>query len=232
MSADAGGRSHAPRPRHEVRRHPERANYDRVAAYAVLDAACVGHVAFVLDGQPFVIPMLYARDGDRLLLHGGVSSRLLKALATGIECCVAVTHLDGLVLARSQFHHSVNYRSVVVFGHACVIGDMADKATAMVRLVEAIVPGRSADARAADAQELNATVVLGLPIADLSLKSRSGDPSDAVEDLALPVWTGVIPLALRAAPPVPAVDMDRSIPLPAYLDARRATGDTKAGIGG
>jgi hypothetical protein len=232
MSADAGGRGRAPRQRHEVRRHPERANYDRGAAYAVLDAACVGHVAFVLDGQPFVIPMLYARDGDRLLLHGGMSSRLLKALATGTECCVAVTHVDGLVLARSQFHHSVNYRSVVAFGRARVIEDRTDKAAALVRLVEAIVPGRTSDARAADRQELNATVVLGLPIADLSLKSRSGDPSDAVDDLAFPVWSGVIPLALRAAPPVAAADMDPAIPLPAYLDTSRAAVGPDAGSAG
>lgn len=217
MSAGASGCARTARPRHEVRRHPERANYDRAAAYAVLDAACVGHVAFALDGQPFVIPMLYARDGDRLLLHGGVSSRLLKALASGIECCVAVTHLDGLVLARSQFHHSVNYRSVVAFGQARVLDDPAEKAAALVRLVEAIVPGRSKDARAADRQELAATVVLGLPIADLSLKSRGGGPSDAPEDLGLPVWSGVIPLALTAARPVAAADLDPAIPLPGYL---------------
>lgn len=219
MSADAGPRASRARKRHEVRRHPERANYERAAAYAVLDAACVGHVAFALDGQPFVIPMLYARDGDRLLLHGGVSSRLLKALASGIECCVAVTHLDGLVLARSQFHHSVNYRSVVAFGQARVVDDPAAKAAALVRLVEAIVPGRSDDARGADRQELAATVVLALPIADLSLKSRSGGPSDAPGDLGLPVWSGVIPLALTAAPPRPAADLDPAIPLPRYLSA-------------
>ena len=217
MSADAAGRARPARARHEVRRHPERANYDRAAAYAVLDAACVGHVAFAPDGQPFVIPMLYARDGDRLLLHGGVSSRLLKALASGIECCVAVTHLDGLVLARSQFHHSVNYRSVVAFGRAQLIDDPAEKAAALVRLVEAIVPGRSVDARTADRQELAATVVLGLPIADLSLKSRSGGPSDAPGDLGLPVWSGVVPLALTASRPVAAADLDPAIPLPGYL---------------
>lgn len=217
MNADAGGRTRPARPRHQVRRHPERANYDRAAAYAVLDAACVGHVAFALDGQPFVIPMLYARDGDRLLLHGGVSSRLLKALAAGIECCVAVTHLDGLVLARSQFHHSVNYRSVVAFGRAQLVEDAAEKAAALLRLVEAIVPGRGSDARAADRQELAATLVLGLPITDLSLKARSGGPADAPGDLGLPVWSGVIPLALTAARPVAAADLDPAIPLPGYL---------------
>lgn len=217
MSADAGGRVRPARPRHEVRRHPERATYDRGAAYAVLDAACVGHVAFALGGQPFVIPMLYARDGDRLLLHGGVSSRLMKALALGIEACVAVTHVDGLVLARSQFHHSVNYRSVVAFGRAQVIDDPAAKAAALLRLVEAIVPGRTRDARAADRQELAATVVLGMPIADLSLKSRTGGPADAIEDLSLPVWSGVIPLALSAGTPQPAPDLAPGIALPDYL---------------
>lgn len=227
MSAEAATRARPARPRHQVRRHPERANYDRSAAYAVLDAACVGHVGFALDGQPFVIPMLYARDGDRLLLHGGVSSRLMKALAQGIECCVAVTHVDGLVLARSQFHHSVNYRSVVAFGQARVIEDANEKAAALVRLVEAIVPGRSSDARGADRQELAATVVLELPIADLSLKARAGEPADAAEDLALPVWAGVIPLALRPGAPLPAADLAPGIALPEYL-ARTGAGTTTA----
>ncbi len=202
--------------RHRVRRHPERAAYDRERLYAVLDAAFLAHVAFVVDGQPFAIPMLHARDGERVLLHGSVSSRLLAALAGGAPCCLAVTVLDGLVLARSQFAHSVNYRSAVVFGRAVEVTDPDDKARCLWRLTDSIVPGRAADSRPADDGELAGTRVLAVSIEDASVKVRSGGPRDHEADLALPHWTGVVPLALSHGIPQPAPGSE-SIPLPAYL---------------
>lgn len=209
-----------PRPRHEVDRIRERASYDREAAYAILDAGVVAHVGFATGTQPFVIPMLYARDGDALLLHGSVASRLTGALAAGIECCVAVTHLDGLVLARSHFHHSANYRSVVAFGHAAALTEPADKIAALTRFVEFVLPGRAADTRAADAAELAATTVLRMPIADFSVKVRTGGVKDHPDDMASPAWAGVLPLALHCGAPQP----DADAALPSYLGQVLAIG--------
>lgn len=205
--------------RHRVRRHPERAAYDRDSLFAVLDAAFLAHVAFALDGQPFVIPMLHARDGERILLHGSVSSRLLAALAGGAPCSLAVTVLDALVLARSQFSHSVNFRSAVVFGRATEITDPLEKARCLWRLTDAIVPGRAADSRPADDGELAGTRVLALAIEDASVKVRSGGPKDHEADLALPHWAGVVPLALARGAPQPAAGSE-TIPPPEYLGAR------------
>lgn len=202
--------------RHRVRRHPERAAYDRDSLNAVLDAAFLAHVSFVVDGQPFVIPMLHARDGERILLHGSVSSRLLATLADGAPCSLAVTVLDGLVLARSQFAHSINYRSAVVFGRAVEITDPDDKARCLWRLTDSIVPGRAADSRPADDSELAGTRVLALSIDDASVKVRSGGPRDHEADLALPHWAGVVPLALARGIPQPAPGSE-AIALPAYL---------------
>lgn len=201
------------RARHEVDRIRERASYDRDAAYAVLDAGLVAHVGFAAGPQPFVIPMLYARDGDALLLHGSVASRLTRALAGGIECCVAVTHLDGLVLARSHFHHSANYRSVVAFGRAVALTDPAEKIDALARFVEFVLPGRAADTRAADAAELAATTVLRMAIADFSVKVRAGGVKDHPDDLSSPAWAGVLPLALACGTPL----ADSDVPLPSYV---------------
>lgn len=209
------------RERHEVRRLPERASYDRASVHGVLDSGWLAHVAFVVDGQPFVIPMLYARDGERILLHGSIASRLQTALASGIDCCLCVTHVDGLVLARSHFHHSANYRSVVVFGRARPIVDPATKAEAMHRFVEAMIPGRAADARPADAQELAATSVLEMPIDAASVKRRDGGPRDHPDDLALPVWAGVLPVAHAYGAPQPAEDLDPSVSFPGYLSGSR-----------
>ena len=206
--------------RHRVERIRERANYDRAAVHAVLDAGFLAHVSFAAGGQPFVIPMLYARDGERVLLHGSVASRLINALAEGIEACVAVTHLDGLVLARSHFHHSVNYRSAVLFGRAVAITDPAQKVAALARFVDALLPGRSADSRAPDATELAATTVLAMEIADASAKVRAGGPKDHPDDVALPHWAGVLPLVLAPGAPIPAEDMAGAPPPPDYL-ARR-----------
>jgi nitroimidazol reductase NimA-like FMN-containing flavoprotein (pyridoxamine 5'-phosphate oxidase superfamily) len=205
-----------PNDRHRVRRRPERASYDRETLHAVLDAAFLAHVGFAPDGQPFVIPMLYARDGDRILLHGSVSSRLIGVLADGVPCSIAVTVLDALVLARSQFSHSVNYRSAVVFGRAFEITDVAEKARCMHRVTDAIVPGRAADARPPDAGELAATRVLWVDIEQASVKQRTGGASDHPADLELPHWAGVVPLALVRGAPQPAPGAEH-LPLPPYL---------------
>lgn len=179
--------------RHRVERTKARAHYDRASVHAILDAGMIAHVGFCTDGQPFVIPMLYARDGDSLVLHGSVASRLALQLGAGIDACVSVTHVDGLVLARSHFDHSVNYRSVVVFGRAHLVEDRAAKAAALSRFVDAMIPGRAAESRAADPTELAATSVLRFDIEDASAKIRSGGVKDNVADLALPHWAGVLP---------------------------------------
>jgi len=226
MSADADpiAASAARRPprgaRHRVERMRERGAYDRAQVHAVLDAGFIGHVSFAHGTQPFVIPMLYARDGERLLLHGSVASRLINALAEGIECCVAVTHLDGLVLARSHFHHSVNYRSAVLFGRAVAVTDPAEKAAALTRFVDALLPGRSGDSRPPDAAELAATTVLSMEITDASAKVRAGGAKDNREDLALPHWAGVVPLSLVAGTPLPSDDLVGAPVLPDYLRRR------------
>jgi len=202
-------------PRTRVRQRPGRASYERAAAHAILDEALVASVGFVDAGQPLVIPMAFARDGERLLLHGGAKSRLLACLAEGAPICVTVTLLDGIVLARSAMHHSMNYRSVVVLGRASEIVDEAEKHTAFARLVEHVLPGRSGASRPANALELKATRVFSLPLEEVSVKTRSGGPIDDAEDHELPYWAGVIPLALRAAAPIAdAVHPPRG-PLPA-----------------
>lgn len=208
-------------PRHEVRRLPERASYDRAAVHEVLDAGWIAHVGFVNGTQPFVIPMLYARDGEKILLHGSIASRLQTTLAEGIECCLCVTHVDGLVLARSHFHHSANYRSVVVFGRARAVLDPLAKAAALHRFVDALIPGRANDARAADAQELAATSVLELEIDAASVKRRTGGAKDHPDDLALPVWAGVLPLAHEYGAPQPAPELDPAVGYPEYLQGSR-----------
>jgi uncharacterized protein len=198
-----------------VRRKAERASYDPTDAHAVLDEGLVAHVGLVTGDGPVVIPMLYARDGDRLVLHGSPASRLLRG-ARGVEVCVTVTLIDGLVLARSAFHHSVNYRSVVVIGRATPVPDLGDKRALLDRLVEHIVPGRTADARPPSEQEMRSTLVLELPLAEASVKVRTGDPIDEDDDMGLPVWAGVIPLALVPGAPVPATDLAGDIAVPAY----------------
>lgn len=212
----SGARSGGPGPRSRVRRHPERASYDRETGWPILDAGHIAHVAFVIDGQPLVIPMLYARSGDCLLLHGSVGSRLLRHLAAGHPCCASVTHLDGWVLARSQFHHSANYRSVVVFGCARLVEDPERKREGLRALVQHLVPGRE-ETREGDPQELAATTLIELPIEELSCKTRSGGPKDHPDDLGLPYWAGVIPLAIAQGAPVPADDLAPGIDLPDYL---------------
>lgn len=193
--------------RSTIRRHADRASYDRELVHGILDAGLVAHVAFVVDGQPFVIPMVYARRGDRIVLHGAAASRLQKQLATGVPVSLGVTLVDGLVLARSAFHHSMNYRSVVVFGTAKSVVDPAEKRVAFDALVDHVVPGRASIARPANENELRGTFVVELTIEDASAKVRSGPPIDDADDLALPVWAGVIPLPVVGAPPIAAPDL-------------------------
>jgi len=198
--------------RHQVQRIKDRARYDRDSAYAILDAAFLGHVGFSVDGQPFVIPMLYARQGDNLLLHGSIASRLMQRLGDGVEACVSMTLVDGLVLARSHFHHSMNYRSVVAFGRARMLTEPEQKTAALAQFVEAMLPGRAAEARAPDRNELAATAVLHFEIVDISAKVRSGGPKDDKADLDLPHWAGVVPAALRFGTPQPAEDCAGAAP--------------------
>ena len=193
----------APSERSRVRRLPLRAAYDRPTIDAILDEGLVAHVGLSLEGQPVVVPMVYGRWGDELVLHGSPASRSLRALAAGAEAVACVTLLDGLVLARSTFHHSLNYRSVVVHGRARAIEDAEEKARALEAVVEHVVPGRSAEARPANAKELRGTAVVALALDEASAKLREGPPVDEEEDLALDVWAGVLPLGWAVGAPRP-----------------------------
>jgi len=188
--------------RSKVKRVPNRGHYDRQTVYDILDQAFVAHVGFVVDQQPFVIPMAYGREGDKLYLHGANTSRLITEVSKGIPTCVTVTHIDGIVLARSVFHHSVNYRSVVVFGKAKLVGD-ASKMHALEVVTDHIVKDRWSAARQPNAKELKATAVLELTIDEASAKIRTGPPKDDTEDYKLSVWAGVIPMVTNMEPPVP-----------------------------
>lgn len=199
------------------RRIPERGSHDFDLACEIIDAARICHVGFSLEGQPYVVPMALGRRDTELLLHGSVVSRLITNLAEGLACCVTVTHLDGLVLARSSFHSSMNYRSVMVFGQAQAISDPDEKTAALDTLVEHLAPGRLADLRDSTRKELNATTILRLPIETFSVKTRSGPPSDASDDVYLPVWAGVIPITLSEGEPEDAPDLPEGIEVPDYL---------------
>ena len=211
------GTEGAPSTRTTLKRHPERGRFEQEQIYAALDAAWVCHLGIATDDGPVVIPTSYARVGDTLLVHGSPASRLLRSSATGIPICVTVTHIDGLVLARSTYHHSVNYRSVVVFGRATEITDPQAKAEALAAFVEHVVPGRTADARPATPLEVKGTKVLALPLDEASLKVRTGGPSEEAEDYALPVWAGVLPLTTTAGALVPDDRLDPNIAVPEYL---------------
>lgn len=192
-----------PTARTQVKRLPKRGQYDRETIYRILDEGFLCHVGFVHDGAPVVIPTGYARSGDRLYIHGSAASRMLRTLDQGVPVCVTVTLLDGLVLARSAFHHSMNYRSVVVFGTAKAVTDEVEKTEALRLFTEHVVPGRWDHIRWPTAQELKATTVLSLPIEEASAKVRMGPPLDDEEDYALQVWAGVLPLKLTSGAPVP-----------------------------
>jgi uncharacterized protein len=205
--------------RTRVRRLPKRANYDLDVIHAILDEAVVCHVGFVVEGRPVVIPTIHWREDDTLYVHGSAASRMLRSLREGVDACVTVTLVDGLVLARSAFHHSMNYRSVVVFGSAReVTGE--EKLRALDSLVEHVMPGRSAEVRPPNETELRQTVVLALPLDEASAKIRTGGPVDDEEDYALPVWAGVLPLRLTPGEPVP--DPGVTAEVPEYVTRYRA----------
>lgn len=200
--------------RTRVRRLPQRGQYETETIHAILDEALICHVGFVVDGNPVVIPTIHWRDGDTLYFHGSAASRMLRSLRDGVDACVTVTLLDGLVLARSAFHHSMNYRSVVVFGKAREVGE-DEKVRALETLVEHVVRGRSQEVRGPNAKELRQTLVLALPIDEASAKIRTGGPVDDNEDYGLPVWAGVLPL--RLTPGEPIVDDRVSVEMPEYV---------------
>lgn len=210
-------------PRTRLKRLPKRGVFDRDIVYAILDEAFICHVGFVVDGQPYVIPTGFARVGDDLYIHGSAASRMMRSLAEGIDVCVTVTLIDGLVLARSAFHHSMNYRSVVVLGKAEMVTAADEKNRALEALTEHIVPGRWADVRWPTDLELKATTVLKLPITEASAKVRTGDPIDDEEDYAMDVWAGVLPLKLTSAVPIPDAKLDPGITTPGYISTYRRT---------
>ena len=217
-------RSLAPTARTTVRRQPDRGRYDRDQVHAILDEGLVAHVGLVSGDGPVVIPMLYGRDGDRLLLHGSTASRLMRGGAKGLDMCVTVTLVDGLVLARSAFHHSMNYRSVVVFGQATPVTDLDERRAALDTLVDHIVPGRGADVRPPSDKELRSTLVLALPLDECSVKLRTGPPLDDEEDLDRYTWAGVVPLTTVPGAPVAAPDLRADPPVPAYATGYRRPG--------
>jgi uncharacterized protein len=204
-----------------VRRHPERGVYEREAIEAILDEALVCHVGFVVDGTPFVIPMIHARVGDLLYLHGSSASRMPRELGSGVDTCVTATLLDGVVLARSVYNHSLNYRSAVVLGRALVIEEFEEKRAALEAIVEHVVPGRSRDARAPNKKELAGTIVLALVIDEASAKVRNGPPKDFDSDVALLIWAGVIPLRLIAEGPEVEQRVPADVAVPAYANDYR-----------
>ena len=213
--------------RTRLKRLPKRGHFERETINAILDEAFICHVGFVVDGQPYVIPTGFARVGDDLYIHGSSASRMLRSIATGIDVCVTVTLIDGLVLARSAFHHSMNYRSVVILGKAEMVTDTDEKNTAMEALTEHIIPGRWADVRWPTELELKATTVLRLPITEASAKIRIGDPVDDDEDYAMDVWAGVLPLKLTPGEPLADAKLKTGIDIPAYINNYERTSKTK-----
>lgn len=204
--------------RTSISRHSERASYDRATAYAILDEGMLAHVGLNTDNGIMVIPMTYARLGDELLLHGAVASRWLSSFKQGRPVSVCITLLDGLVLAQSAFSHSMNYRSVVIFGDATLVEGQAKKQAAFKAFLDHLLAGRWDDSRQPDKKENDATTVLSIPIIEASVKVRSGPPKDAAKDLDLPYWSGVIPLRMSAGEPLPDPSMPEGRPMPTYVE--------------
>src|SRR5258708_2947080 len=219
----------APTARTRVKRLPKRASYDRDVINALLDAALVCHVGFSVDGQPYVIPTLQVRIGDRLYIHGSAASRMLGAAADHTRLAVTVTHIDGLVMARSAFHHSVNYRSVVILGTAALVTDDAEKLAVMKGLIDHVAPGRWDHIRQPNKKELDATSVLSIPIDEASAKLRSGGPIGDEADYAVPVWAGGLPLSTTTLAPGADSRRDPSPPIPPTLAAYRRLGNRRSG---
>ena len=203
--------------RTKLKRLPKRGSFDRETVYGILDEGFICHVGFAPEGQPVVIPTGYARDGDKLYIHGSQASRMLRTLSTGVDACVTVTIIDGLVLARSAFHHSMNYRSVVIFGRAMLVEDREEKLAALLALSEHIVRGRWAEVREPTEQELRQTTVLSLPLVEASAKIRTGPPLDDEEDYAMSVWAGVLPLRLATDEPIKDPRLPDGIEVPEYV---------------
>jgi nitroimidazol reductase NimA-like FMN-containing flavoprotein (pyridoxamine 5'-phosphate oxidase superfamily) len=205
-----------PTQRTQVKRLPDRGAYDSETVFKILDEALICHVGFSVDGQPYVIPTGFARVGDVLYIHGSAASRMLRTLAEGVQVCVTVTLLDGLVLARAAFHHSMNYRSVVMLGRAVLVSDPAQKTKALQAFTEHIVRGRWTDVRLPTEAELKATAVLALPLAEVSAKIRKGPPKDDAEDYELPIWAGVVPLTITPAAPIDDPRLKAGLKPPEY----------------
>jgi uncharacterized protein len=210
--------------RTRVRRNPKRGRHDRETIDAILDEALVAHVAFVHEGRPAVIPTLLARVGDEVYLHGSSASRAVRTLQAGAEACLEVTHVDGIVLARSAFHHSINYRSAILYGRLRAVTDPGERARALEAFTEKLIPGRWEHVRWPNATELKATAVLALPLAEGSAKVRTGPPVDDEEDYALDAWAGVVPLRLVAGDPQPDPRLRADIDLPAHVRELAAGG--------
>lgn len=197
-----------------LKRLPERGDYERAALNAILDEALICHVGFLQDDQPFVIPTIHARDGDTIYFHGSPASRMLRLMKGGAPVCVTATIIDGIVAARSVFHHSMNYRSAVVLGEARVVDDDDERLHAMELVTEHVLPGRWDEARHPNRSEHKGTLLAALPISEFSVKTRSGPPGDDEDDYALPIWAGVIPLALQPGPPEPDPLLQEGIEMP------------------
>jgi nitroimidazol reductase NimA-like FMN-containing flavoprotein (pyridoxamine 5'-phosphate oxidase superfamily) len=213
---------HPPSDRTRVRRLPKRARYDEQTVHAILDAGLLCHAGYVIDGQPYVTPTAHWRHQNHVYWHGSSASRMLRAQLNGISVCLTVSLLDGLVLARSGFHHSMNYRSVMALGHAELVEGTDAKITALKHFVEKLTPGRWADIREPTMQELKATTILRLKLDEASAKIRTGPPVDDEEDYALPVWAGVLPLSLQAGTPVPDDRLPENTPVPEVIRCFRA----------
>lgn len=205
------------KPDTRFRRIREKGSRDFQLACSIIDAAKICHVGFAVDGQPYVLPMAMARDDKTLLLHGSIASRLMKSLDAGLACCVTITHLDGLVLARSAFNSSMHYRSVMIFGVATAVNEFADKERGLNLLTEHLLPGRTADIRPSTRKEINATMLLALPLETFTVKVGNKPPDDPAKDLESTAWAGVVPLQLKAGKPVPAPDLADGIGVPAYV---------------
>jgi len=217
-----------PTERTQVKRLPKRGAYDRETVFKVLDEAFVCHVGFVVDGQPYVIPTNFGRVGETLYLHGSAASRMLRTLSEGIPICVTATLIDGLVLARSAFHHSVNYRSVVVLGTARLVEDPTEKMEALRLFTEHIMKGRWEQIRWPTELELKATTVLALPLEEVSAKVRTGDPKDDEEDYESPIWAGVLPLPVVPAAPIPDTRLKAGIAVPENVAKYSRNGSSKS----
>jgi uncharacterized protein len=216
-----------PSERATVKRKPQRGAYDQATIHAILDEGLICHVGFLADGHPCVIPTLYVRLGDHIYLHGSPASRMLQTLQQGVPVSIAVTLVDGLVLARSAMHHSMNYRSVVLFGTASLVDEPGQKLEILRALTEHVIPGRWDNIRQPTPEELRRTLVLSIPIAEASAKIRTGNPIDDEADHELPVWAGVIPLHLAASMPVEDARLRPGIALPSHVRDYRAPGQAR-----